>query len=270
MTTAELAELIKIVRWGITALDFRCNEFIALPENIGDLVYLTKLNLNGNRLSSLPESIGNLTSLTELYLNGHQFTTLPESIGNLIDLTRLDLNGDRLTFLPDSIQNLEKLTKLNLNSNCLDRIPDFFFTLANLTEINLDGNLLTDLSNLDRIPNLKITRSPTQTKFKIVKSNGFTKIYVGDRYIETILNDLSNFKNLVALNLNSYGLVNSSQNLSIDKILADLSKLPNLTSLNWHVDLFPYLPILKTIPKLECIGFLGIVLARYNLLNIDS
>jgi leucine-rich repeat protein SHOC2 len=269
MTVAELAEFIEIVRLGVTALDFRCNEFSTLPENIGDLVYLKKLNLNGNRLTSLPTSIGNLSNLTELYLNGHQLTTLPESIGNLTNLTRLDLNGDRLTSLPDSIQNLEKLTKLNLNSNCLDRVPDIIFNLAKLTEINLDGNLLTDLSNLKNIPNLKIIRSPTETKFKIVKSNDFTKIYIGDRYIETILNDLSNFTNLVALNLNSYGLAGSLGNLSIDKILADLSKLPNLTSLNWHVDLLSYLPILKTIPKLDRIGFLGIVLDRYNLFNIE-
>jgi Leucine-rich repeat (LRR) protein len=54
MTVAELAELIEIVRLGVTALDFRCSEFSTLPENIGDLVYLRKLNLNGNRLTSLP------------------------------------------------------------------------------------------------------------------------------------------------------------------------------------------------------------------------
>ncbi len=270
MTTTELAELIKIVKWGATALDFRCNEFSTLPENIGDLIYLTKLNLNGNRLTSLPESIGNLTDLTELYLNGHQLTTLPESIGNLTNLTRLDLNGDRLTLLPDSIQNLRKLTKLNLNSNRLDRIPDFLFTLPNLTEINLDSNPLTDLANLKQVSNLRINRSSIQTKFKIVKSKGFTKIYIGDLYLEKILNDLSDLPNLVAINLNIYGSANSLEDIPIGKILAELSKLPNLTSLNWHIDLFPYLPILKTIPKLEHLGFLGIILDRHKLFNIES
>ena len=47
-----------------------------LPESIGNLTNLTRLDLSLNGLTSLPESIGNLTNLTDLMLNGN---TLPQS-----------------------------------------------------------------------------------------------------------------------------------------------------------------------------------------------
>jgi leucine-rich repeat protein SHOC2 len=204
--TVELAQLIDRIAPNSTVLDLRGYGLETLPENIGDLTYLTKLNLNGNRLTSLPESIGNLTNLTELYLNGHKLTTLPESIGNLTNLTRLYLNGDRLDSLPDSITNLTQLTKLKLSSNKFECIPDIVLKIPNIQKINLDDNLLTDLSNLKCISRLEIYRTNKRAKFKIFKLKNSVRIVIGDRYLESILAHLSNLTNIVFLGIwSEYG-----------------------------------------------------------------
>ncbi len=287
-TTVELARLIDRIAPNSTVLDLRGYGLEALPENIGDLTYLTKLNLNGNRLTSLPESIGNLTNLTELYLNGHKLTNLPESIGNLTNLTRLDLNGDRLESLPDSIANLTKLTELNLNGNRFDRIPDVLFGLPNLEKINLDGNPLTDLSNITNISNIKIHHSHAISKFKLVTLKNsiskfkfitlknITNISIGDIYLDRVVADLTSYINIVSLSMNGYGVSISknrdpSQSISpaaIEKILLDLIKLPKLSFFNWHIDLFPYFSIIESIPSLDLVSFLGIFIFHHELQSI--
>jgi leucine-rich repeat protein SHOC2 len=278
--TAELARLIEKMTPDTTVLDLRGYGLETLPENIGTLTHLTKLNLNGNRLTSLPESIGNLTNLTELYLNGHKLTALPESIGNLTNLTRLDLNGDRLESLPDSIANLTKLTELNLNGNRLVRIPDILIEFPNLKTINLDNNPITDLSEIKYISNLKILRSYTKSKFKIVKFKNSTRIVIGDRYLDEILADLNNFTSLISLGLGSYGSIilkngDTCQVLSgkeVEKILFDLGKLPNLIFLTWHVNLLAYRSIIILSSSSYNVSFYGIFLSRnqFNYLDLSS
>ncbi len=100
------------------------------------------------RLTELPENIGNLINLTELELEHNRLTRLPESLGNLIHLTRLDLEGSSLTSLPNDIGNLSKLSDLNLEENQLTDLPISMGKLTELTDLNLEGNPLQDLSSL--------------------------------------------------------------------------------------------------------------------------
>lgn len=249
--TAELARLIEKMTPNSTVLDLRGYGLETLPEDIGTLTYLTKLNLNGNRLTNLPESIGNLTNLTELYLNGHKLTTLPESIGNLTNLTRLDLNGGFLRSLPDSITNLINLIEIKLSNNKFDRILDILFRLPKLQKINLDDNPLTDLFNIENIFNLKIRRSNTPSKVKISQTKNQTKLYMSERYLVNILEDLDRFTNLVSLNLNACGLrgVHADEESEkksedylykmFDNILSVLSKSPSLTLFKWDFYIYP-------------------------------
>jgi Leucine-rich repeat (LRR) protein len=273
-TTAELEELIEIVKFGTLAIDLYGCQLEHLPENIGDLIYLQTLKFNGNRLTTLPESIGNLKQLSTLSLNGHRLTNLPESIGNLINLTHLNLNGDRLTSLPDRIANLTQLVELNLNSNQLDCLPASLLSLPNLRKLNLDSNPLTDLSNLRYIPNLRISRSPTRSKFKLVKLKQSTKLIVGDRYLKPILGNLSSFTNIISLHLNGYGLTRIletnhngtvitfklREDISADKILDKIPILPRLSSLTWHINLVNYFNIIGKSPSIKHVSCLGISL----------
>ena len=74
----------------------------SLPNNIGELSNLIKLDLQFNNLASLPESIGNLSNLQTLNLFNNSLTSLPNSIGNLTKLQTLVLGFNQLTSLPTS------------------------------------------------------------------------------------------------------------------------------------------------------------------------
>jgi leucine-rich repeat protein SHOC2 len=277
-SVAELEELIEIVKFGAIAIDLYGCQLEQLPDNIGDLFYLRTLKFNGNRIIKLPESIGNLNNLSTLSLNGHRLTNLPESIGNLVNLTYLSLNGDRLTSLPNSIANLTQLIELNLNSNQLDFLPKSLLSLPNLQELNLDSNPLTDLSSLKNIPNLRISRSSRRSKFQLVKLKQSIKLVVGDRYLESILANLSTFPNIVALNLNGYYIATTESGdcvpmldrEAIESIIFSLSTLPNLATFCWRIDLFPYLKQLEVSTSINSICFLGISLDRHVWSDLSS
>jgi leucine-rich repeat protein SHOC2 len=140
----------------ISELNFYHDCLTSLPESIGSLTDLTKLYLSYNSLSSLPENIGNLINLTSLHLGNNKLTSLPNSIGNLSNLQRLYLYSNELTSLPESIGNLSKLVEIHLDNNQLVSLPKSVSKLSNLTRININGNLLTDLSMLQKLPNLNI------------------------------------------------------------------------------------------------------------------
>jgi hypothetical protein len=55
----------------ITELDLSCLELLSLPEELGNLVNLKKLDLQGNKLASLPKNIAAL-KLTYLDLRGNE------------------------------------------------------------------------------------------------------------------------------------------------------------------------------------------------------
>ena len=62
--------------------------------------------MSWNELRSLPDWIGKLTNLTKLELNFNQITSLPDNIGNLINLTSLYLFANPIEFLPSTLVSL--------------------------------------------------------------------------------------------------------------------------------------------------------------------
>lgn len=91
-----------------------------LPDEIGNLVNLTDLNVSGHALRQIPESIGGLTQLVSLELSNNYLTALPATIGNLHGLQLLSLEFNRLRQLPSSLANLHQLENLWLEGNPLD------------------------------------------------------------------------------------------------------------------------------------------------------
>ncbi|GKD06627.1 NB-ARC domains-containing protein, partial [Tanacetum coccineum] len=83
---------------------------IQVPESIGGLSCLKKLNLEGNNILEVPESIGFLSCLKYLYLGGNNFTTLPGSLSQLSSLEWLDVDGCKklevLAELPPSLREI--------------------------------------------------------------------------------------------------------------------------------------------------------------------
>ena len=70
----------------------------------------------GNCLSSIPEAIGELSTLTRLDLSHNQLVGLPAEIGLLTKLTKLDLNANRLASLPAELGQLVHLKELYVHA----------------------------------------------------------------------------------------------------------------------------------------------------------
>ena len=122
-------------------------ELTALPESLGQLTRLEWLNLRMNRaLTKLPESFGQLGALRCVHLEDCRLTELPESVGQLRSLQFLYLQYNQLTALPESLGALmgSGLTVLDLTGNRLSALPESFRLASSssspLQVLNLDGN----------------------------------------------------------------------------------------------------------------------------------
>jgi len=128
-----------------------------LPEEIGDLVSLNKMNLSNAGITSLPPSIGRLQNLVKLDLSyTKNLFQLPEEIGDLINLNELKLGFSKITSLPSSIGQLKNLKYLNLAwTRNLSELPDEIGDLASLSILRLWGSGIMSLpDSIGRLPGL--------------------------------------------------------------------------------------------------------------------
>ncbi|KAL1566690.1 plant intracellular Ras-group-related LRR protein 4-like [Salvia divinorum] len=138
-------------------LDLSENAIMMVPGAIGGLSSLKTLDLHGNRLQELPESIGDLLRLLHLDLRGNQLTALPASIDRLARLQELDLSSNGITALPETIGSLSSLQKLNIETNDLEEIPHAIGRCTCLKELRADYNHLKALPEaVGRIESLEI------------------------------------------------------------------------------------------------------------------
>jgi hypothetical protein len=118
------------------------NQIIDIPDSIGNLINLKKLDLSYNQLVFIPESIGNCVNLTTLDLSNNKLIKIPNSIDKLSNLIELDLSYNQLETIPESIGNLINLEELYLCENILEEIPNFIGKLSNLVVLDLSKNQL--------------------------------------------------------------------------------------------------------------------------------
>jgi hypothetical protein len=64
------------------------------------------LNCSKNQLTILPEFIGDLVNLTRLDCSKNQLTILPESISNCVNLQELNCSNNKLRSLPPTLRNI--------------------------------------------------------------------------------------------------------------------------------------------------------------------
>ena len=84
----------------VRVIDLYENQLVgSIPAELGNLSYLTSLNLGGNQLTGVvPVELGNINDLTSLYLGDNQLTGgIPVELGYSLRLTLLDLGGNQLT-----------------------------------------------------------------------------------------------------------------------------------------------------------------------------
>ena len=153
----------------ITGLDFGREGYRGgIPQELGDLSNLTRLNLTSNSFSgNIPPELGNLTKLTHLDLGGNELTGgVPADLAKLSSLTRLDLNDNDLGgSIPPELGSLSNLTYLALANNGLSgSIPPELGNLSNLEDLSLYGNQLSGeipaaLGNLSSLTRLILSRN---------------------------------------------------------------------------------------------------------------
>ncbi|KAL3371073.1 hypothetical protein AABB24_007883 [Solanum stoloniferum] len=148
-----------------------CSKLESLPEEIGDLENLEKLDASYTLISRFPSSIVRLNKLKSLSFRKGKSEDrvyfvfplvnkgllsledldlsycniidgrLPEDIGSLSSLEELNLCGNKFEHLPQSISELGALRSLNLyNCKRLTQLPEDIGCLSSLKELCLEGN----------------------------------------------------------------------------------------------------------------------------------
>ncbi len=208
------------------------NRLTTLHPSLGQLTQLTELNLSSNQLTTLPPSLGQLTQLTELNLSNNQLTTLPDSLGQLTQLTELNLSNNQLTTLPEWLGQLTQLTNLNLSNNQLTALPEWFKRLTKLQSVSLGGNPTREIPNI--LQSLKqLKRLELQNMgIRIIPDwvSEFTLLEylsLSGNEVNEIPNSLGELQNLIALWLGSSNF-GGNQLTDLPESIAHLNKLKEL------------------------------------------
>jgi Leucine-rich repeat (LRR) protein len=115
---------------------------ITFSKNLMALVFI---DVSSNAFhGDIPASIGDLDFLSELNMSHNALTgTIPTSLGRLNHLESLDLSSNKLSGeIPQGLASLDSLTTLNLSDNMLvGRIPEslHFLTFTNSSFLGNDG-----------------------------------------------------------------------------------------------------------------------------------
>lgn len=124
-------------------LDLSNKDITEIPEEIGELTSLKKLNLSYNNIIGIPDSICNLKNLEELYLLRNKLTKLPVAFGQLRKLKVLDVSYNPIVKLPMQIGNCDNLEFLDASYCDLQSLPINLTNLLSLKTLNLEENPLT-------------------------------------------------------------------------------------------------------------------------------
>ncbi|XP_061993100.1 receptor protein kinase-like protein ZAR1 [Rosa rugosa] len=119
-----------------------------IPSELGNLVYLRRLNLHSNNFyGAIPTQLFNATSLHSLFLYGNNLSgQLPPSICNLPRLQNLDLSNNSLSgSLDKGLNNCKQLQRLILAGNHFTgEIPAGIWSgMENLLQLDLSDNRFT-------------------------------------------------------------------------------------------------------------------------------
>ncbi|KAM3690934.1 hypothetical protein ACB098_09G160700 [Castanea mollissima] len=207
--------------WSLKSLESldlsKCSNFDNLPENLGNVSGLKRLDLSVSAIKELPSSIERLTSLTSLYirycknfvclpsticslkslesldLSGcSNFDNLPENLGNVKGLKMLDLGGTAIKELPSSIERLSSLTSLNIH-DCKDLVclPSTICSLKSLESLDLSGcsnfdNLPENLGNVNGLKRLDLSEiAIKELPSSIERLTSLTSLYI--RYCKNLV-----------------------------------------------------------------------------------
>ncbi|CAG7860712.1 unnamed protein product [Brassica rapa] len=231
-----LGKLSSLVR-----LDLSENCIMALPATIGGLLSLTRLDLHSNRIGQLPESIGNLMNLVNLNLSGNHLTSLPSSLSRLVNLEELDLSSNSLSVLPETIGSIVSLEKLDVETNNIEEIPHSISGCSSLKELRADYNRLKALPEaVGKIATLEVLtvryNNIRQLPTTMSSMANLKELDVSFNELESVPESLCYATTLVKLNIG-----NNFANLrSLPGLIGNLEKLEELDMSNNQIRYLPY------------------------------
>jgi Leucine-rich repeat (LRR) protein len=164
LSNSRMRHGITTVNGRVIGIDISSSNMIgnegSIPENIGNLKELLRLNIAGKLHGTIPNSIPNLKKLRGLQISNFSGTlsdTIPENIGNLSELTHLSIYNSTQGTIPTSIANLKNLHWLNLQTGNLEGIiPENIYNLTNLQILELANQKITGelTENFGKLKNL--------------------------------------------------------------------------------------------------------------------
>ncbi|MBP3886774.1 MAG: leucine-rich repeat domain-containing protein [Cellulosilyticum sp.] len=108
-----------------------------IPENIGDLTHLKKLEIFDYEVRYLPQTLEKLANLECLRITGNQVDNLNFDIGQLKNLRILDFSSMPLKTFPENITKLTQLEELYLGGLQVSHIPETLMNLERLSVLTL-------------------------------------------------------------------------------------------------------------------------------------
>jgi Leucine-rich repeat (LRR) protein len=82
------------------------NRLSSLPESLGAMRRLARLDCRENQIRAIPASIEACASLAELYLGRNRLATIPDELGRVASLRTLDVSCNALKELRPSLANV--------------------------------------------------------------------------------------------------------------------------------------------------------------------
>jgi Leucine-rich repeat (LRR) protein len=140
----------------VRVLDGTDNKLTAVPEYVGDMALLNRLNLSRNRLTALPDALAACAQLRVLLLDGNRLRAVPACVFALARLERLDLSRNAISELPRRVRHLSALKVLDVSANALRALPRELGQCDALEELRVGSNaelaaLPVDLAKLERL-----------------------------------------------------------------------------------------------------------------------
>jgi len=132
-----------------------------LPSSVGDLVHLQVLDLHSNGIDALPQELGRLSKLKRLNVADNRLSTIPfEAIFDL-PLIEIIASSNRLngSLFPQNVIQIPHLQVLDVSTNALIDISEHKVDMPRLQTLNISNNrvaALPDVSTWQALVNLNV------------------------------------------------------------------------------------------------------------------